>query len=487
MKKQVVKIGLTTFVGMTMALCATVRSIPSVAASGWTQITYMLFAVIFFALPVALIAGELGTMLQEEGGPQLWVKRGMGNKWGFVTAWLLWVQMFPGMVMVASTIGPLWGNTFGAIALGNNHWFILANILVFYWIITWLNLKYDMAKIGGNIGVWLGVYIPIVIMLIMGIAAIVKTGINPASYLGTFSWSKLVPSLSNMQTLQYFAAISFIYTGIEISSVFIPRLKKAEKTYTRGIFIALLGLLLMNVINAMLVANVVPKGSVQLSNITQPILLFCKVLGWPTLIANVFSFMVVIGVLIQLSAWVTGPSKTMTQVARDGQLPASFGFHKVNKFGVSRNVVLTQSICISLFALLYGVMKDVNGVFLTLTNATTVIYALVYILIAIAIMRLRRDQPDVARPYRLGKSGNGLAYTVAWVLIFGIVVIIAATLVATNFIQSIFVSVITVVLFLIPLIIDSNKKDYWLKQVNKDLGKNNNIISSERQLGGRAE
>lgn len=112
----------------------------------------------------------------------------MGEKWGFVTAWLLWVQMFPGMVMVASTIGPLWGNTFGNVALGNNHWFILANILGFYWIITVLNLKYDMAKVGGNIGVWLGVYIPIVIMLIMGIAALIKTGINPASYLGTFSW-----------------------------------------------------------------------------------------------------------------------------------------------------------------------------------------------------------------------------------------------------------------------------------------------------------
>lgn len=472
MENQNTKIGLATFIGITMALCATVRSIPSVAATGWTQITYMLFSVLFFALPIALISGELGTMLQGEGGPQLWVKKGMGEKWGFVTAWLLWVQMFPGMVMVASTIGPLWGNTFGAIELGNNHWFILANILVFYWIITWLNLKYDMAKFGGNIGVWLGVYIPIVIMLIMGVAAIAKTGINPTSYLGTFSWSKLIPNLSNLQTLQYFAAISFIYVGIEISSVFVPRLKNANKTYTRGVFVALIGLLLMNIFNSLLVANIVPEGSIELSNITQPILLFCKVLGWPTIIANIFSFMVVIGVLLQLSAWVTGPSKTMTQVARDGQLPASFGFHKVNKFGVSRNVVLTQSICISLFALLYGVMKDVNGVFLTLTNATTVIYALVYILIAIALMRLRKDQPDAPRPYRLGKRGNGLAYFVSWLLILSIVVIIIATLVATDLIHSILVVVITAVLFIIPLIIDHYKNTAWIKQVDMDLSKN---------------
>ncbi|MFC6253800.1 tyrosine-tyramine antiporter [Secundilactobacillus hailunensis] len=475
MNKQATKLGLGTFIGMTMALCATVRSIPSVAATGWSQITYMIFAVLFFALPVALISGELGTMLQADGGPQLWVKTALGEKWGFVTAWLLWVQMFPGMVMVASTIGPLWGNTFGNVSLGNNHWFILANILGFYWLITVLNLRFDMAKVGGNVGVWLGVYIPIVTMLVMGIAALIKEGIDPASYLGTFSVSKLIPNLGNLQTLQYFAAISFIYTGIEMSSVFIPRLNNAKKTYTRGIFVALIGLILMNILNGILVANAVPNGQIQLSNITQPILLWCQILGWPTIIANIFSFMVVIGVLIQLSAWVTGPSKTMTQVARDGQLPASFGYHKVNKYGVSRNVVLTQSICISLFALLYGVMKNVNNVFLTLTNATTVIYALVYILIAIALIKLRQTQPDLERPYRLGKTGNAVAYVVAYALIFGIIVIIAATFLASNLLQSIFVIAITLILFIIPLIIDRNKNKEWMIQVQADLQSTNNF------------
>jgi len=132
-------------------------------------------------------------------------------------------------------------------------------------------------------------------------------------------------------------------------------------------------------------------------------------------------------------------------------------------------VVLTQSICISLFALLYGFMKNVNGVFLTLTNATTVIYAIVYILIAIAIIRLRQTQPDIERPYRLGKTGNAMAYFVAFLLLFGIVVIIAATLVASNTMQAIFVVIITAVLFVIPLIIDKNKNAEWIEQVNTDL------------------
>lgn len=66
--------------------------------------------------------------------------------------------------------------------------------------------------------------------------------------------------------------------------------------------------------------------------------------------------------------------------------------------------MLTQSVVISLFALLYGVMDDVNAVFLTLTNATTIIYSIVYVLIAISLIKLRKSQPDTLRPYRIGKK-----------------------------------------------------------------------------------
>lgn len=458
---------LGTFIGMTMALCATVRSIPSVAATGWAQITYMLFAVIFFALPVALIAGELGTMMQADGGPQLWVKTALGERWGFVTSWLLWVQMFPGMVMVASTIGPLIGNTVGDATLGNNHWFTLACILVCYWIITFLNLKFDMAKFGGQLGVWLGVYIPIVILMVMGALATIKVGINPHGYLGDFSFAKLIPH--DVQSLQYFAAIAFVFVGIEISSVYIPRLHNAEKNYSNGVLIALIGLILMNIVNSIFVSNIVPNGQIELTNITQPILLYCKVLHWPLWIGNVFSFLVVIGVLIQLSAWVTGPGQTMIQVARDGQLPPKWHYYRMNEYGASRNIILTQSICISLFALLYGVMKNVNGVFLTLTNTTTILYAIVYVLIAIALIKLRKQQPNTPRPYRIGKSGNGLAYLVSYALLFGIAVVIIGTLVATPLSQSIMIIILTVVLVVIPIIIDKKKKDSWKTDVDRDL------------------
>jgi len=170
------KVGTLAFVGMTCALVANVRNVPSVASTGWAMFFYMIVAVLFYGFPISMIAGEYAGMFPKAGGPELWVTHSLGKKWGFVTSWLLWVQMFPGMVMVASVLAPMLGEVFNNHALGNNKLFILVCILGVYWGVTLLNLKFDMAKIVGKIGIWLGLYIPVSILLVLGIAALVKKG-----------------------------------------------------------------------------------------------------------------------------------------------------------------------------------------------------------------------------------------------------------------------------------------------------------------------
>jgi len=67
-------------------------------------------------------------------------------------------------------------------------------------------------------------------MFVLGVAAFIKTGIRANSYLGHFRMGELLPfSKSSVATLSFFAAIAFIYTGIELSSVYLPRLKHPPK------------------------------------------------------------------------------------------------------------------------------------------------------------------------------------------------------------------------------------------------------------------
>jgi len=51
-------------------------------------ILILLFLPIFWSLPTAFMIGELSSALPQEGGYYAWVRRGLGNFWGFQEAWI---------------------------------------------------------------------------------------------------------------------------------------------------------------------------------------------------------------------------------------------------------------------------------------------------------------------------------------------------------------------------------------------------------------
>lgn len=462
------KVSTITFIGMTCALVASIRNVPDVAATGWTMFFYIIVAVLLFGLPVALISGEYAGMYPSAaGGPELWTSNALGKKWGFVTSWLLWVQMFPGMVMVGSVLAPMLGVGIGQESLGENNVFILIMILVVYWAVTLLNLKFDMAKIGGKWGIWFMLYIPSILLFALGIAAFIKTGIDPKSTLGAFDAQALIPVGKSFETMQYFAPIIFIFVGIEMSSVYLNRLTKPVKQYTVGIFAALIIMMVINTLSAFIVANVVPAGTIDLNNVAQPVVLFCQILGIPTIIGNIFGFLVFIGVIVQLSAWITGPSKTITQSARKGQYPPKFNFWKTNKLDVSKSVLITQAAIISIFSLIYLLIPGANSAFLTLVNATTIIYCFVYIIMAVGILKLRKTKPELARPFRVGKKGDGLLWAIIIVLIAVICIACFYSVYYSSLVSAIFTLVVAFAFLIIPLIINKKSNPQWAVDVKK--------------------
>ena len=486
------------FVGMTCALAVSIRNIPDVASTGWTMFFYMLVAMILFGFPIALIAGEFTTAYPGAGGPELWITKSLSPRWGFTTSWLLWVQMFPGMVMVASALAPLAGYTIATnafnpndpgVLLGQNNLFTLGIILVVYWAVTLLNMKFDMAKIGGKIGVWLGIYIPCAVMFVLGVAyTIHEGGIVPGNTLGAFDPAKLVPDADTFKTLSMFSTIIMIFTGIEMSAVYVQRLKEPTKQYPRGIFIALLLMLVFNIANGLLVANAVPMkdgaSTMELNNIAQAVVIYCQTLGLPSWIVNVFAGMVLIGVAVQLSGWVSGPSQTIAASALRGEYPPKWKFWKTSGYGLSKSVLIVQAVIISLFSLTYLLIPAINTAFLMLVNATTLMYCLVYVLMAVGIVRLRVTQPDLQRPFRIGKKGNGLCYAVAIVLLAVIFGANFLTALYSSAINNIVVFAVTAILFVIPLVIYKFKNPDWATEVQAEMAKDGIELASDGTIDG---
>ena len=56
-------------------------------------------------------------------------------------------------------------------------------------------------------------------------------------------------------------------------------------------------------------------------------------------------------VCIQLSAWVSGPGKTMLASARDGYISPKLKFWKKDKFGDSPSIMYVQAVVVSVFLL----------------------------------------------------------------------------------------------------------------------------------------
>lgn len=476
------KIKLFGFVGMTFALVFSIHNVPDVAATGWVMFFYLILAAFTYALPITLIAGEFASIFTKTiGGPEVWIENSINKKWGFVTSWLLWVQMCPGMVMISAALAAALGNAFGTNDLSQNNVVVVVCILVSYWIITILNLFFDMAKIGGRFGSVLGIYIPFALMLVLGVAAMIKTGFNSNSILGTqFSWDMLLPhknftlfpsaDATETSSLQYFAPILFIYSGIEMSSVYITRLIKPVKTYLRGIFMVVVFMFGLNAINGFLVANIVENGQIELNNVTQSIILFCDVLGLPHWIVNIFALSILISVLVQVSAWASGPSKTITESARLGQYPPKWKYWKTNRYNISPAVLLTQAVIISLLSLTFLMGTAVNHVFLMLANATTILYCIVYVILGVGIIKHRKANPNMVRPFKVGgqkaKSNTFLYFNV--ILLFATIFVgVVLTLITSSVINFVIVAIITLVLFIAPLVIARKQNDVWIQEVNK--------------------
>ena len=462
------KLTLFGLIGITMAFFGTVRSVPTLAATGWTQIFYMLVAAILFALPIALMSAEMSTGFAEEGGPQVWVKKALGEKWGFVTSWLLWVQMFFGMVMVASTVGVLLGYVINKPDLSSNNVFIFAVILISYWGVTLLNLKFDMVKIAGNWGAIIGVYIPFVILVVLGVIYMFKNGIQPGSYLDNFKASDLLPNLSDLGSLAYLSGIIFIFAGVEISSVHANNIENPKRNYPIAVIASVILLVIFNLVAGLTVSNGVPAGKMELANITQPYLIFCENLGIPSFFVNVISAMILIGVLVQLSAWVLGPSKSMIKVADEGNLPPFF--QKRTSKNIPITFVMIQAIVISIVSVLYIVVPDVNSAFLIITITTTILYCIVYALIAISAIRLRYKMPEIERPFRLGSKGNGMMWFVSILSLLSVAITLVVSLIPPSVLEPsqytgyiIYQVVATVVMVGIALIIHKKKKPSWKK------------------------
>jgi glutamate:GABA antiporter len=111
-----------------------------------------------------------------------------------------------------------------------------------------------------------------------------------------------------------------------------------------------------------------------------------------------------VGALAGMISWLDGPSEGLLRIGREqGFLPPYF--QRVNGQGIEVRILAAQGTVITLIAVLYAFLPSVSHAYWIFAAMATQVYLIMYVLMFIAAIRLRRSQPDHARGYRAPALG----------------------------------------------------------------------------------
>lgn len=452
---------------LNVSIMASLRNLPLVAEFGLSALFFFFVVALFFLIPCALVSAELATGWPKAGGIYIWVREGLGDRWGFTAIWMQWVHNVAWYPVIMSFIAVTMAYLISP-ALASNKFFILTVILVGFWGMTLLN--YLGIKTSGwfsTIGVIIGTILPGLFIIFLGVSWVV--GGNPIQT--PLTWDALIPSFSHVGNLVFLAGLFLAFAGLEVSASYASDVQNPQKNYPRAIVLGAVITFTLFMLGSMAIAVVIPKHEISLiAGLMDAFHAFFKVyhLEW---ILPVMAFLLVVGAIAEVNSWIIGPVRGLYATSIHGNLPPFF--QKLNKHEVPTRLLVFQAVLMSITSLVFLYMPQVSSSFWILTALSAQSYLIMYILMFIAAIRLRYTKPKVPRAYRVPLNNKGI-----WLFsIMGIASSCFAILLCFVPPTSLKVGSVPVYVFMlsaglfvmiaIPLLIHRKRKPHWTLKSSK--------------------
>lgn len=388
------------FFAITASMVMAVYEYPTFATSGFSLVFFLLLGGLLWFIPVGLCAAEMATVEGwQEGGVFAWVSNTLGERWGFAAISFAYLQIAVGFIpMLYFVLGALsyilaWPELNQDPAIKT----IAALIILWGLAFTQLGGTKNTAKIA-KLGFFAGILLPAIILACLAglhLASGAKLEIE-------FSAATFFPDLADIGTLVVFVAFILSYMGVEASATHVNEMENPGRNYPLAIFLLMAAAICLSSIGGLSVASVIPRDEINLSaGVVQTfhvlVLSHGATLEWAV---RVIAALLLLGVLAEIAAWITGPSRGMYVTAQHGILPAAMA--KVNKNGVPVPLVLFQ---LSLTTIALVVLTNTGGgsnmSFLIALALTVVIYLVAYILLFLAYMTLVLKHPEKKRGFNI--------------------------------------------------------------------------------------
>lgn len=384
-----------------------IRNLPTMALFGSSLIFFFVLSAIVFLIPLSLVCAELSSTWSKQGGVYFWVKMAFGEKSAFIAVWLQWINTmvwFPTILsFIAATLAYLIYPS-----LGQSKLYLVSIILAVFWFQTILNLKgiETSAKFATFCAV-VGMIIPMI--LIMSLAAVWLWMGKPLQI--SLTAHSLIPPLHQSESWISLTAIMTAFLGIELTSVHVAQVKDPKKSFPKALLISSVIILFTMIFGSLAIAIVLPEAKISLvGGIMQAFESFLNAYHLSVFLP-VLTIMILIGSVGLMTNWVISPAKGLMQAAQNQYLPNFF--RKQNKHGVPAHLLVVQAILVSVICVAFLLMPSVNGSYWLLTDLSTQLYVVMYVILFAAALMLKYKKHSEIRPFAVpyGKPGMWVACT----------------------------------------------------------------------------
>src|SRR6266404_2074429 len=342
-------------------------------------ILILLFLPVFWSLPTAFMIGELSSSLPQEGGYYAWVRRGLGDFWGFQEAWLsLTASIFD--MAIYPTLFVFYLRQMAP-------WFGVANHGIYaglFVVVTCAILNLAGIRVVGITSLWLFFLLsaPFALMVVMA----------PLK-MGAFTESHGAPAATGLGLLGGVLVAMWNYMGLDNASTIAQEVERPQRTYPKAMIAAVILVSLTYVLPFVAVYFAgIPASRFGSDGAWAEVggLLGGKLLGIEWL-----RFLIVLGGMMSafgmFNALVMSYSRLPLAMAREGMLPKVFA--KTSKRSNAPWVAII--VCASGWALCLGLG------FQRLITLDIMLYGVSLMLEFVTLVVLRIREPELKREFRV--------------------------------------------------------------------------------------
>jgi amino acid transporter len=336
-------------------------------------ILILLLTPLLWSLPTAFMIGELSSALPYEGGYYAWVRRALGNFWGFQEAWLSLVASIFDMAIYPTLFVAYLTRMFPWFQQGNRGWWVALSVVIACALLNIAGVKVVSLT---SLWLFLALSAPFAVIVVMA----------------PFKFSALAnavtkPTTSTVDILGGLLICMWNYMGWDNASTIATEVQQPQRTYPRAMLAA---------VCIVAVSYVLPFAAMWMTGL--------KATAWETgswadnaaLIGGpLLRIAIVLGGMMSafgmFNALVMSYSRLPLAMAQDGMLPGIFA--------KLQNKSRAPSVAIIALAIGWGMCLGLG--FARLVTLDILLYGASLLLEFMALAVLRFREPELARPFRV--------------------------------------------------------------------------------------